>query len=271
MRINRIIPLAALVVAAYSTGASAHSHLNCQAYAQSVVDYAKQNIGLGCGFSGPVWSTDFNFHFNWCNGVQMADLTREDRNRQAAMNQCKAEVKVKDDLNRNRQKYCLKYANQAQELRNQVNAACKGQDGGEWPKTVKEDVDFCMQKGGAFADLTNNNRLKQINTCQKAVVTKTFANSGFYSKAVRDYLPVDVCTKGVPAGQENLFNACGESVADMFCQQNGFQAASDFAKKNYNGGSNMDGDLPSTYWIGSKKVCTGDCTGFRYITCKGKL
>ena len=56
---------------------AANSHLNCQAYAQSVIDQTNENAKWGCGFTGRRWSTDYNLHVNWCNSAQMVNLTNE--------------------------------------------------------------------------------------------------------------------------------------------------------------------------------------------------
>ncbi len=123
---------------------------------------------LGCDFTTPQWRNDYNFHFNWCNQktTQIHHLGEQQNIRAAQIEQCKLKVKAKDADLRKKQVYCNQYAKEAQKIRARLNAACQGQDGGEWVSDLKGDFEFCMAKGGAFADLKNGSRLKQISACQ---------------------------------------------------------------------------------------------------------
>jgi hypothetical protein len=42
----------------------------CRAYSDQALAAADVNEKLGCGFTGPRWSTDPNVHFGWCMGVR---------------------------------------------------------------------------------------------------------------------------------------------------------------------------------------------------------
>lgn len=267
MNVKSVLVLAALALGLVTSQVYAHSHLNCQAYAQAVVNQAKKNIGLGCGFSGPVWSTDFNFHFNWCNQntTRIHHLGEQENIRAAQMNQCLVKVKKKDQLHRRRELYCVKYAKKAQKLRGQVNQVCKGQNGGEWPQTIKQDVAFCMAKGGDFSDLTNNKRIKQIKTCNTAKATKTYKPRNFRGA------PLDGCFAGG--------SGCGKGVADSFCRGKGHKTSKSFATggTNYSvysfcltfGAARVQGYIDA----GGKCFCTDDgkgCSYFKHITCIGK-
>ena len=113
--------------------------------------------------------------------------------------------------------------------------------------------------------------------------TKTFPDSGKVSARRKTRLPVDVCLRkfnrdnswflGLGGGVTDapFGHECGKNVASAFCISKGYVEAIDAPVKVYDNGSDMDGTLASTYWIGSKKACHGKCAGFRYITCKGKL
>ena len=83
--------LAGAVFAITQTYSFANNHLNCQAYAQSVISQVSENNKWGCGFSGPQWSPDFNFHFNWCNQAttQIHHLGEQENFRKSALQQCK--------------------------------------------------------------------------------------------------------------------------------------------------------------------------------------
>lgn len=262
------IVLAVLASGFATLNAQAHSHLNCHAYANSVVAQAKKNIGLGCGFSGPVWSTDYSFHFNWCNQntTQIHHLGEQENIRAAQMQQCLQKVKTKDQKFRNKQEYCLKYAKEAQDLRGKLNNACKGQDGGEWPQTLKQDVEFCMAKGGSYADLTNRNRAKQITACSEAAFTKTYNRPANFRGT-----PLDGCNEN---GTQ-----CGKPIANAFCRGKGHKHASSFETGGtdftvYSFCLSMNAARKQRYIdAGGKCHCSSNSNGcgyFKHITCQGK-
>lgn len=259
--------LVVLMIAIGNAPAKADTNLNCDAYAAAATKQAKENVQRGCKFKGSLWSLDYNGHKNWClsPGVKMANLTWGDKERARLLQQCKDKSQAKFDRFRVKQKFCLKYAHKAKTLRAGINKHCETK---EWPASLKQDVDFCMKSGGAHAASTNTKRQLKINACKKEAAVKTFYHSGV--KRNRKWLPVDVCTHGVRESEVGLTNACGKYVADKFCKSKGYKVAIKFPKKNYDGGSNMDGKQPATWWIGSQKPCTGKCTGFSSITCKGK-
>jgi len=262
----------AAVIFAGSTSASANSHLNCQAYAQSVIDQVNESTRFGCGFSGPIWSTDFNFHVNWCNQntTQMHHLTEQQAIRNAALHQCKLTKPGSGvrPANAYDEQGCDSYARQmVANAQTNIVKGCNINDP-RMHQNYQAHFDWCFN--GRTKQQVKATLDQVIASVAKCGETKVFLDSGKYSIQVRKNLPVDVCNKGVPAGQEGLFNMCEQPVADLFCQQNGYQRAIKYSKANYNNGSNMDGDLPSTWWIGSNKACTGVCTGFSSITCAGR-
>lgn len=290
MNVKIAIALATLASGFSTLNAQAHNHLNCHAYAKAVIAQVKKNIGLGCGFSGPVWSSDYNFHFNWCNQntTQIHHLGEQENIRKGQMQQCLAKVKLKDQNHRAKEKACLKYAKKAVKLDAEIRDTC--QSNSAWPKDLKTHVQYCMGKGGADKVYIDNvKRTGAIAECRlkeqkdKQAQTKIFPDSGKVSARRKRKLPVDVCLRkfnrdnswflgfggGVvdaPFGHE-----CGKNVATAFCITKGYVEAIEAPVKTYDNGSDVDGKLASTYWIGSKKACHGKCAGFRYIKCKGKL
>ncbi len=273
-----------------TTTAFADGNLNCDAYAQLTVKQAKEAKQRGCGFTGPVWSMNYNFHKNWClrSDVHMANLTHENKNRIRALQQCKDKSGKKFEAHRAKEKKCLAYAKKAGKLREKINQACKSN--GEWPVPLKQDVDHCMKKGGAnYVRIENVKRSGKIASCRlKAQKTKlnqmkTFPHSGKKGTRRKQWLPVDVCLRKYYKDNSWVFGlgggitdvppswGCGKPVADAFCISKGYVEATKYPIKVYNNGSNMDGRFASTYWIGTKKACHGKCAGFSSITCKGKL
>ena len=96
----------------------ADNHLNCQAYAETVMQSVRHSIGLGCDFNTAQWVNDYNFHFNWCNQktTQIHHLGEQQNIRAAQLEQCKAKVKIRDADLRKKQVYCNQYAKQAQKI-----------------------------------------------------------------------------------------------------------------------------------------------------------
>jgi len=46
----------------------------CESYARTAVWQGKENRNKGCGFSGPLWHTDRNSHYNWCLNVSTTKI-----------------------------------------------------------------------------------------------------------------------------------------------------------------------------------------------------
>lgn len=273
-----------------TTSSFADDKVNCDAYAKLTVKQAKEAKQRGCGFGGPVWSLDYNFHKSWClrSDVHMANLTQENNKRLGALQQCKDKSAQKFNAHRAKEKKCLAFAKKAQKLREQVNKACPSK--GEWPVPLKQDVDHCMKKGGAnYVRIENIKRTGKIAGCKsqakksKLNQIKVFPHSGKKGTRRKRFLPVDVCMRkyykdgswvfGLGGGITDVPPSwgCGKRVADAFCISKGYVEAIKYPVKVYNNGSDMDGRFASTYWIGSKKACHGKCAGFSSITCKGKL
>lgn len=217
----------------------------------------------------------------------MANLTGENNKRLGGLQQCKDKFAGKAKNHRTKEKQCLAHARETQKIRGELNQKCPAK--GELPRSLKEDVDHCMQKGGASnVRIENMVRSGKVASCgveekqAKLKLTKKFPHSGKKAVRTRKWLPVDVCLRKYYKDNSWVFGlgggitdvppswGCGKSVADAFCITKGYLHAIKHPVKTYDRGSNMDGDLPSTYWIGSKKACTGKCAGFSSITCKGK-
>lgn len=286
----KIIGGSLLVFLLMTASSIADDKVDCDAYAKHTVKQAKEAKQRGCGFGGPIWSMDYNFHKQWClrGDVHMANLTQENNKRLAGLNQCKHKSSKNFETHRLKEKKCLAYAKEAQKLREKINKACPS--AGEWPVSLKKDVQYCMQKGGAeYVRIENVKRVGKISKCKhqaqssKLNLEKTFPHSGKKGTRRKRWLPVDVCLRkyykdgswvfGLGGGIKDVPPSwgCGKRVADAFCISKGYVEAIKYPVKVYNNGSDMDGQFASTYWIGSKKACHGKCAGFSSITCKGKL
>lgn len=247
----------ALVVPAFQNPALADESVNCDAYGQAAVRQQKENLARGCGFKGRGWSTNYAGHVGWCKSanVKMADLTHEDRRRAQALQAC--DQKSTDALNKlhERSKSCLKYANKAKELRDKINAVCKG--GGEWPKTKKQDVDHCLQVGGASADRENLLRTRKIEDCTRANETIRFSSP----RGPPFNNLVDVCID--PRG---LF--CGKTAADDYCKYKGFKELVSWKQ----GSTNLTTHLNCMKSGESKREChcNGKCGYLKEVVCRGR-
>jgi hypothetical protein len=58
----------------------------CVDYARKAVDSNAENLAKNCGFTGPLWSSDFNAHLSFCRSVPNKDFGNlvESRERQRA-------------------------------------------------------------------------------------------------------------------------------------------------------------------------------------------
>lgn len=67
----------------YAPGAIAD--MGCHTYAQRAAEQARAAEALGCGFSGPRWTTDYDAHHGWCAQQPESALHAEDSGRFAQL------------------------------------------------------------------------------------------------------------------------------------------------------------------------------------------
>lgn len=65
-------------------------HQRCEEYAKRSVNQNISNLGNGCGFSGPEWSSDKSYHYDWCmkNSVSQSELNTHLSKRDVALEKC---------------------------------------------------------------------------------------------------------------------------------------------------------------------------------------
>ena len=61
---------------------------DCAAYAQESVLQARANRRLGCGFSGPRWTTSYRAHLRWCQRAPYGEVVAELRTRERFLDRC---------------------------------------------------------------------------------------------------------------------------------------------------------------------------------------
>lgn len=163
----------ALTVLIAASSLHADPSLNCGAYATKAVEQQKWNQFLACGLRGGAWSTDFNGHVRWCNlaNVRMADLTREDNRREAAVQECRerfraAQAAATGQQERTRDILCGQYGIDAR-TQNQENHEFKcGLQGGRWSNDVNGHRAWCMRAGWDAAQAERAARNTELNACK---------------------------------------------------------------------------------------------------------
>ena len=62
----------------------------CRHYATVAIAQNGVNLKQRCGFTGVLWSSAYNHHYNWCLGVRIADTQKRFRQRRAMLQTCRA-------------------------------------------------------------------------------------------------------------------------------------------------------------------------------------
>lgn len=149
------------------------NHLNCSAYAAAAMAQNDQNKMQQCGYTGKRWSSNFQGHLNWCNSVQMADLTSEDAARKKMLQVCANKTAE-------RQKTCQNYAASAVNQQ-QANKAQKcGFSGGAWSENHAGHFNWCLttnEQNSATAERDRNSMLKGCFAAQATAKENAWINA----------------------------------------------------------------------------------------------
>lgn len=243
--------------------ASADNHLNCQAYAQSVINLANENARFGCGFTGQAWSTDYNMHLNWCNSQQMADLTREDKNRKKALHQCKLTKPGSGvrPANAYSEKECHNYAKQmVGNTQTNITRGC-GINDPRMHLNYQAHFDWCFNgRTKQVVRATLNEVIASIKQCHTAQNTKTFKPTiGFTpDDGQKRQVAYNYCDRLIGADKK-----CGKPVADLICKVKGFAKSTAHKKGTW---THMN-DVVTSYFIGTKQAGKGVSQIFNSVTC----
>jgi hypothetical protein len=249
-----------------TTIAQANSHLNCQVYAQSVIDQANENAKFGCGFSGPVWSTDFNFHVNWCNQntTQMHHLTEQQAIRTAALSQCKL-TKPGSGMrpaNAYDEQGCDSYAKQmVANAQTNIVKGC-GINDPRMHQNYQAHFDWCFNgRTKQQVKSTLDQVIASVNQCTQAQNTIILAppTIGFTPKGKpKVQIQYNYCDRLIGANKK-----CGKPVADQICQIKGYGKSTAHKK----GKVTLPNWMHSSYFIGIKQGGKGMSEVFDSITC----
>lgn len=136
----------------------AASPFTCNRYSVDAVAKAKEASRLGCGFSGPVWSTDGAGHKNWCYGASGDSVAHEARERANALGRCQSCRSYADDA--------LQMVVSAAQLRCNFN-------GPRWSSDVRSHFRWCMGLNpgpgnpGSAAWSERDARVAALTICRK--------------------------------------------------------------------------------------------------------
>ncbi len=255
----------AVIVTAFAhTPSNANSHLNCLAYAQSVIDLANENAKWGCGFSGPRWSTDYKLHLNWCNGVQMVDLTNEDKARKSQLQQCKLTKPGSGvrPANSYDEAGCNNYAKQmVSNAQANITKSC-GINDPRMHQNYQAHFDWCFN-GRTKQQIrdTLNDVIASVKQCEVAKNTKIFnpPTIGFTPDGKpKTQIQYNYCDRLIGPDKK-----CGKPVADQICRIKGFATSTVHTK----GKVYQPNYRHSSYFIGIKQGGKGTSEVFDSITC----
>ena len=114
----------------------------CKDYADKAVQMSAEAQGLGCGFQFPVWSTDYNHHYNWCmDGANIGQADPANIQRAADLAKCTAEKAAQPKPNL---AVCAIYATQAVVTAGEAQGLGCGFFGPRWTPDYNAHFAWCM-------------------------------------------------------------------------------------------------------------------------------
>jgi hypothetical protein len=146
-----IMTISALIIAMPSQ-VHAASETVCVGYARHAVKEATDAQKLGCGFTGPRWSTDYGGHYNWCIGAQGQSVSQEAVSRGGPLMDCSA---------------CRGYADEAVNAARQNIAQGCGYNGPRWISNAQAHFGWCMQFGSGPATREASARRADLQNCRR--------------------------------------------------------------------------------------------------------
>lgn len=108
----------------------------CAQYANQAIEQYEANLEYACGYSGPEWSPDYSYHFNWCmqgNNSQYVDGGTEYRAQ--ALRQCLGEAPLV--------KKCDSYAKTAVAQNNENQMRACGFSDSRWSSDYDYHYNWC--------------------------------------------------------------------------------------------------------------------------------
>jgi len=114
----------------------------CKDYADKAVQMSAEAQNLGCGFQFPVWSTDYNHHYNWCmHGANIGQVDPANIQRASDLSKCTAEKAAQPKPNL---AVCAIYATQAVVMAGEAQGLGCGFGGPRWVPDYNAHFAWCM-------------------------------------------------------------------------------------------------------------------------------
>jgi hypothetical protein len=125
----------------------------CDKYAKDSVLQNQENQKMGCGFSGPRWSSDYSYFSSWCMSGHISETKYENTERQKALAGCKTNK-------------CDQYAKLAlYHYDRNLQFSC-GYNGPQWNASYSYHYNWCMQGDNVqSADGQTKTRSEVIAPC----------------------------------------------------------------------------------------------------------
>lgn len=159
----RLFPIvsAVLAIGIYSSVSAADTPTRCARYAKSAVAQNLENNTKGCALSGPEWSSNYDYHYNWCmhgDNSTWPILNRGWNGRRDALSKCKP---VSQEFS------CEAYATLAVRANDKnIYWGC-GFAGPKWSSDYRHHLDWCKHGDNFknFAAKENVARQNAIKDC----------------------------------------------------------------------------------------------------------
>lgn len=128
----------------------------CARYARMAVTQNQQNIQRRCGYTGPVWQSDYGNHYRWCLTVSAATANAEEQRRVNGLNRCRQKPQ---------NAFCARYASTAVD-QNQENIRRRcGKSGPRWQSNYNNHYRWCTTTSQGSANYEETQRRNALNRC----------------------------------------------------------------------------------------------------------
>ncbi len=138
------------------TGNAPQRNQFCARYARTAVTQNKQNIQRRCGYTGPVWQSDYGNHYRWCLMVNAATAKAGEQQRVDALNRCRRKPQST---------FCAHYARTAvAQNQENIRLGC-GNTGPRWQSNYDNHYRWCTTTSQSSANYEETQRRHALNRC----------------------------------------------------------------------------------------------------------
>lgn len=134
----------------------------CNSYARNAVRQNTENQQRACGFGGDRWQSNFDAHYNWCQGAGKESVNSEQAARVQDLARCTTRTNPKpdDDMVACRQYARLSISDQNENIRR----GC-GYNTPEWHLNSSGHYNWCMAQGKETAYRMHDERMVKLSHC----------------------------------------------------------------------------------------------------------